>query len=51
MRGRIEEVADHLLDGLAGRTSFDLIEEFAMPFPITVIAESSMWISNSARIS
>ncbi|ADV84860.1 cytochrome P450 [Terriglobus saanensis] len=39
MRGRIEEITTVILDTLVGRTSFELIEEFARPLPITVIAE------------
>ncbi len=39
LKGRIAAIATKLLDSLAGRSSFDLIEEFANPFPIAVIAE------------
>ncbi len=39
MRPRIAAVATSLLDGLAGRASFDLVEEFAGPLPTIVIAE------------
>jgi cytochrome P450 len=39
MKGRIEAIARDLLNSLADRPMFDLIEEFARPFPITVIAE------------
>ncbi|HSJ27462.1 MAG TPA: cytochrome P450 [Acidimicrobiia bacterium] len=36
---RIEAVVDDLLDELGDRSSFDLIESFALPLPVTVIAE------------
>lgn len=36
---RIERVVGELLDALEGRDKFDLIESFAYPLPITVIAE------------
>lgn len=39
MRPRIEAIARELLDGLAGRESFDLIAAYAAPLPIIVIAE------------
>lgn len=39
MKGRIEAIAKDFLDSLARRPSFDLIEDFARPFPVTVIAE------------
>jgi cytochrome P450 len=39
MRDRIEANAGALLDSLANRTTFDLIDEFARPFPVAVIAE------------
>ena len=39
MRPRIAAVAGELLDGLAGRDRFDLIEAFAGPLPTIVIAE------------
>ena len=37
-RGMVDEVVERRLDPLAGRKSFDLIETFAMPIPIEVIA-------------
>ena len=37
-RPRISAIAEELLDGLSGRESFDLVAEFASPFPIIVIA-------------
>jgi cytochrome P450 len=39
MLPRIEAVADELLRGLAGRPAFDAAAEFAIPFPVTVIAD------------
>jgi cytochrome P450 len=39
LRPRIEQIASDLLDSLEGRSSFDLIEDFAEPFPMTAIAE------------
>ncbi len=36
LRGRITELVDELLDG---RDEIDLVEEFAYPLPVTVIAE------------
>ncbi len=39
LRPRIEAIADELLAGLAGRDTIDLIADFAVPLPVTVIAE------------
>jgi cytochrome P450 len=39
MRPRIEEITAGLLAGIADRTEFDLLDEFAFPLPITVICE------------
>ena len=39
MRPRVEALADGLLDALRGRPHFDLIREYALPIPTTVIAE------------
>lgn len=39
MRGRIEEIAGELLDGVPARDPFDLISSFALPLPVVVIAE------------
>ena len=39
LRPRIQEIAGSVLDAVAGRTEFDVIDEFAYPLPITVIAE------------
>lgn len=36
---RIQEIVDELLDDLADSDSFDLISDFAFPFPVIVIAE------------
>ena len=37
--GRIQEIADGLIDKMQGKTEIDLIADFAFPLPITVIAE------------
>jgi cytochrome P450 len=39
MRPRAAELANELLDRVAGRESFDFMEAFAAPYPTTVIAE------------
>ncbi|USB33547.1 cytochrome P450 [Paenibacillus sp. YPG26] len=39
MRGRIQEIADELLNGFSGRDQIRLIDEFAFPLPIIVICE------------
>jgi cytochrome P450 len=39
LRGRVEELTDELLGTLARRGTFDLIRDFAMPLPVTIIAE------------
>ena len=39
LRPRIQEIADTLLDAVEPRREMDLVEEFAFPLPITVIAE------------
>ncbi len=39
IRPRIRSLAEALLDGLRGKSSFDLVEEFAGPLPTIVIAE------------
>jgi len=39
LRPRIQEIADTLLDAVGPRREMDLVEEFAFPLPITVIAE------------
>jgi cytochrome P450 len=39
LRPRIEAIADELLDAVAGREELELVDEFAFPLPITVIAE------------
>jgi cytochrome P450 len=38
VKPRVREVADELLDAVAGRERFDIIEDFASPLPIIVIA-------------
>lgn len=39
MRGRIQSLAEGLLDAAGKRRRFDLIRDFALPLPATVIAE------------
>jgi cytochrome P450 len=39
MRARIEEIADELIDRVKDRGEMDVIEDFAYPLPVTVIAE------------
>jgi len=39
LRPRIEELANELCDGLAGRKRIDLIRDYALPIPTTIIAE------------
>jgi len=39
LRPRIQEIADELIDRVEARGEMGLVEEFAFPFPITVIAE------------
>lgn len=39
LRPRIAEIVDELLDGAAGRGRMDVIEDFAVPLPVIVIAE------------
>ena len=39
MRARVAELTGELLDGLAARGSFDLVADYAMPLPTTIIAE------------
>jgi cytochrome P450 len=39
MRPSIERVADRLLDSLAGRSEVDLVSEFAVRLPITIICD------------
>ncbi|WP_439547068.1 cytochrome P450 [Sandarakinorhabdus sp.] len=38
IKPRVAEVADELLDAVAGHSAFDLIESYASPLPIIVIA-------------
>ncbi|MFF9912571.1 cytochrome P450 [Streptomyces sp. NPDC013457] len=37
MRGELTEIVAGLLDGLADATEIDLVDQFAYPFPVTVI--------------
>jgi cytochrome P450 PksS len=39
LRPRIQQIADGLIDAVQARGHMDLIDEFAFPLPITVIAE------------
>src|SRR3954470_16838476 len=39
LRPRLQEIADELIDGVEPRGSMDLVEEFAFPLPMMVIAE------------
>lgn len=39
LRPRIQEIVDTLIDALDGKTEFDLVSAFAVPLPLTVIAE------------
>ncbi|MBP1967566.1 cytochrome P450 family protein [Paenibacillus aceris] len=39
LRGRIQEIADELLDNLFGKDSMNLIDDYAFPLPIIVICE------------
>ncbi len=39
MQPRLVEIVAGLIDGLAGRSEIDLVDDFAYPFPVTVICE------------
>jgi cytochrome P450 len=39
LRPHIQEITDHLIDAVESRGQMDLIDDFAFPLPITVIAE------------
>jgi cytochrome P450 len=39
LRPRVQAIAEALLDAIAGRGAMDLIDDYAFPLPITVIAE------------
>jgi cytochrome P450 len=39
LRAHIQAITDNLLDAVRGRASFDLLEDFAVPLPVIVIAE------------
>ena len=39
MEPRIAQIAENLIDRIHGKDEFDLISEFALPLPVTVIAE------------
>jgi cytochrome P450 len=38
-RGDVEAIVEHVLEGLAGRTQFDVINDYGIPIPILVIAK------------
>ncbi|QHC23907.1 cytochrome P450 [Streptomyces sp. GS7] len=37
MHGELEEIVSGLVDGLRGRDTIDLVDDFSYPFPVTVI--------------
>ncbi len=39
LRPRIQQIADDLVDGVEGQGRMELVDDFAFPLPITVIAE------------
>lgn len=39
LQGRIEALADELLDDVAGKESFELHDDYAFPLPVIIIAE------------
>ncbi len=39
MRGRVQTIADALLDAVEDKGEMDLIDDYAFPLPVTVIAE------------
>lgn len=39
LRPRVQEIADELIDRVEGRGAMDLVDDYAFPLPITVIAE------------
>jgi len=39
MRSRVQTVADELLESVAGRWEMDLISDYALPLPMTIITE------------
>jgi unspecific monooxygenase len=39
LRGHIHDIANHLIDRVKPRGRMDLLEDFAVPLPVTVIAE------------
>lgn len=39
MKSKVARIADDLLDAVAGKSRFDIIEDYASPLPIIVIAE------------
>lgn len=39
MHGRIEQIANQLIDKMAAKRTIDLVRDFALPLPLTVIVE------------
>jgi len=39
MRARAQDIANELLDGVTGRGGMDLIKDYALPLPMTIITE------------
>ncbi len=39
MHGQIQAIADGLLDAMVGKAEIDLVRDYALPLPLTVIAE------------
>ncbi|MCA9637652.1 MAG: cytochrome P450 [Myxococcales bacterium] len=39
LRGRVQAIVQRLLDAVEGRDEFDLVADFALPLPVTVISE------------
>ena len=37
MQPELVEIVTHLIDGFAGKTQVDLVDDFAYPYPVTVI--------------
>jgi cytochrome P450 PksS len=50
MNGRVEQITEELLDAAARKPVVDLMEEFALPLPLTVISEM-LGVPHADRIS
>jgi cytochrome P450 len=50
MNGRVEQITEELLDAAARKPVVDLMEEFALPLPLTVISEM-LGVPQADRIS